>query len=444
MTDAARGWWQGRPATLVRMDRAAALARNPLVLWSAFVLVHLWLGLLNFYAPGLPLGDVTLVYKFWMDQAIVADFWVGIDSAWVYPIVALVPMLAAYAFGPDFYASTWLTMVMLLNALAFGVLTGWGRSRERATAGWWWVGFLFLLGPIALARIDSITVPIAIVAVLLVATRPGVASVLLTVATWIKVWPAALIAAAAIALRERLRVVAAALIASAVVMLASLLVGAGGNILSFVTQQTGRGLQPEAPISTAWMWMALAGVPGAEVSYDRAILSFAVSGPGSQIAVAVMSPVLAVAVLAVVLLGVRAARAGASPQTLLPALALALTVCLIAFNKVGSPQFISWLAAPVVLGLVTHVAGTGRSFRTPAVLALVIAVLTQAIYPYLYTALLLLDPVLVAVLTVRNLLEFVLLGWAVHAVVTSPAHVGDEVEAWLPGVWPFAPERGRL
>ncbi len=121
------------PATLVRMDRAAALARNPLVLWLAFVLVHLWLGLLNFTAPGLPLGDVTLVYKFWMDQAIVADFWVGIDSAWVYPIVALVPMLAAYAFGPDFYASTWLTMVMLLNALAFAVLTGWGRSRERAS-----------------------------------------------------------------------------------------------------------------------------------------------------------------------------------------------------------------------------------------------------------------------------------------------------------------------
>lgn len=426
------------------MDRAAALARNPFVLWAAFVLVHLWLGLLNFYAPGLPLGDVTLVYKFWMDQAIVANFWVGIDSVWVYPIVALVPMLAAYAFGPDFYASTWLTMVMLLNVVAFGVLTGWGRSRERAVAGWWWVGFLLLLGPIALARIDSISVPIAIVAVLLLATRPGLAGVLLTVATWIKVWPAALIAAAVIALRERLRVVAAALIASAVIMVAALFVGAGGNILSFITQQTGRGLQPEAPISTAWMWVALAGVPGAQVTYDRAILSFAVSGPGSDVATAVMTPVLAIATLAVLLLGVRAARAGASAQHLLAPLALALTVCLIAFNKVGSPQFIAWLAAPILLGLVTHAAGTGRSFRTPAILGLAIAALTQLIYPYLYTALLLLHPLMVSVLTVRNLLEFVLLGWAVRAVVTAPARVGDETEAWLPGVWPFASERERL
>ncbi|MDF1479667.1 glycosyltransferase 87 family protein [Leifsonia sp. H3M29-4] len=426
------------------MERAAALARNPFLLWAAFVAAHLWLGLLNFYAPGLPMGDVTLVYKFWIDQALVANFWVGIDSVWVYPIVALVPMLAASAFGPDLYASTWLTMVMLLNAIAFGVLTGWGRSRDRVVAGWWWVGFLVLLGPIALARIDSISVAVAIVAVLLLATRPGVAGVLLAIATWIKVWPAALIAAAVVALRERLRVLAAVLVVTAAVLLIALLIGAGGNVLSFVTQQTGRGLQPESPIATIWMWMALAGVPGAAVSYDRSILSFAVTGPGADVAIAWMTPVLAIATLGVVALGVRALRAGASAADLLPPLALALTVSLIAFNKVGSPQFIGWIAAPVLLGLVAHAAGTGRSFRTPAMISLAIAALTQTIYPYLYTALLSLQPLLVAVLTVRNLLEFVLLGWAVYAIVTAPRYATEVEDEWLPGVWPFARDRDRL
>jgi hypothetical protein len=426
------------------MDRAATLARNPLLLWAAFVAVHLWLGMLNFYAPGLPLGDVTLVYKFWMDQAIIANFWVGIDSVWVYPIVALVPMLVAYAFGPELYASTWLTMVMLLNAVAFGLLTGWGRSRERVAAGWWWVAFLFLLGPIAIARIDSISVAIAIAAVLLLSARPGVAGVLLAVATWIKVWPAALIAAAIIALRERLRVLAAALVVTAVVLITAVLVGAGGNVLSFFSQQTGRGLQPESPIATPWMWMALVRVPGAAVTYDRSILSFAVTGPGAEVAIAWMTPVLAIAALAIAALGIRAVRAGASAADLLPPLALALTVCLIAFNKVGSPQFIGWIAVPMLLGLATHAAGTGRSFQTPAVLGLVLAALTQVIYPYLYTALLALHPLLLAVLTVRNLLEFVLLGWAVHAIVTAPRHATHDEEEWLPGVWPFARERDRL
>lgn len=428
------------------MDRVAAVARNPFTLWAAFVLAHLWLGLLNLYAPGLPLGDVTLVYKFWMDQAIVANFWVGIDTVWVYPILAIVPMLAAYAFGPDQYASTWLTIVMLLDAVAFGFVTGWGRSRERVRAGWWWVGFLVLLGPIALARIDSITVPIALVAVVLLATRPGIAGILLAIATWIKVWPAAIIAAAIIALRERLRVLAAALIVTAVILVTTMLIGSAGNVLSFVTQQTGRGLQPESPIATVWMWLARAGVPGAYVFYDRAILSYGVDGPGASVAVAVMTPVLAIVALGIVLLGVRAARAGASPGHLLPPLALALTVALIAFNKVGSPQFIAWIAVPVVFGLLTQAAGAGRSFRTPVIITLVLAALTQVIYPYLYNALLSLDPLMLGVLTARNLLEFVLLGWAVHAVATAAraGTVGDDPEDWLPAVWPFTTDRDRL
>lgn len=430
------------------MDRVAALARNPLILWTAFVAVHLVLGLLNLYAPGVPLGDVTYVYKFWMDQAFVAHFWVGIDSVWVYPILALVPMVIAYAFGPDFYASTWLTMVMLLNAVGFGFLTGWGRARERIAAGWWWVGFLLLLGPIALARIDSITVPIAMIAVLLIATRPGVAAVLLTIATWIKIWPVAILAAALIALKERLRVLAAALIGSAVILVGALIIGTGANVLSFITQQTGRGLQPESPISTVWMWMALARVPGARVYYDSGILSFGVEGPGADIAIAIMTPVLVVAVLAVALLGFRAARAGASTASLLPPLALAFTVTLIAFNKVGSPQFIAWIAVPILFGLVTHASGHGRSFRVPAALGLAIAGLTQVLYPYLYDALLSLQPLLVVALTARNLLEFVLLGWALYAVVTAPRHsaehLDEEAEAWIPDVWPFAHERERL
>jgi len=421
------------------------VATSSVTVWVAFIAVHLWLGLLNLYAPGLPLGDVTIVYKFWMDQAIVAHFWVGIDSVWVYPIVALVPMLAAYAFGPDLYASTWLSMVMILNAVAFGFLTGWGRSRERIGVAWWWVAFLVLLGPIALGRIDSVTVPLAVIGVLLIARRPAVATVVLTVATWIKVWPAALIGAAMIALRGRLRIVAAALLSSAFIMIIAVTLGSGGNVLSFITQQTGRGLQIEAPVSTFWLWQAAAGVPGAFVYYDQQILTFQVSGAGVDVASALMTPLLLVAIAVIALLGVRATRAGVAAADLLPSLSLALVTALIAFNKVGSPQFISWLAVPVVLGLATRAAGFGRSFRTPAIMVLVIAALTQFVYPYLYTALLLVQVPMLIVLTGRNAMLFVLLGWAIWAVASAPRtpelHYGgdgESEEGWLGSVWPLA------
>ena len=116
---------------------------------------------------------------------------------------------------------------------------------------------------------------------------------------------------------------------------------------------------------------------------------------------------------------------------------------LIGFNKVGSPQFISWLAVPILLGLVTHAAGHGGSFRQPALLGLVIAGLTQVIYPWWYAWLLTAHPLMLGTITVRNVLTFVLLGWAVVALVRAPSTVavGEEPDDdWLPSVWPFAHE----
>ncbi len=421
----------------------AAVVRHPLTVWIAFVAAHLWLGLLNLFGPGLPLGDVTLVYTFWMDQARIGGYWVGIDTVWVYPILALVPMILASTFGNDQMAATWLTMIMLLNAVAFGFLTGWGRSRERVPAAWWWVAFLVILGPIALGRIDSVTVPLAIIGVLLLSREPRVAGAVLAIATWVKVWPAVLLAAAVIALRARVRIIVSAVIVSVVVITGALALGAGGNVFSFITEQTGRGLQIESPVSTIWLWMTAAGVPGTRIYYDSQILTYQVDGPGSAVAAALMTPLLVLAVLVILLLGIRAARRHVAPGDLLPPLALALVTALIGFNKVGSPQFISWLAVPILLGLVTHAAGHGGSFRQPALLALVIAGLTQVIYPWWYAWLLSAHPLMLGIITVRNVLTFVLLGWAVIALVRAPSTVavGEEPDDdWLPSVWPFAPE----
>jgi len=223
-----------------------------------------------------------------------------------------------------------------------------------------------------------------------------------------------------------------------VVVVIALALGSGLNVFSFVTEQTGRGVQVESPVAGIWMWQALARVPGAYVYYDQQILTFQVQGYGVDLAAAVMTLLLGLVGVVIVLLGIRAARAGASAGDLLPPLALALVSALIGFNKVGSPQFIGWLAVPIVLGLATSAAGHGRSFRFPAIVGLVMAALTQLIYPYLYTALLLLDPLLLGALTVRNILEFVLLAWGVWAVVRSPLAVDDpDAENWLPSVWPF-------
>lgn len=393
----------------------SALAR-PLPLWAAFSLTHLWLGFLALYAPGQPIGDVTQVYRFWVEYGFDNGIWVGIDTVWVYPILALVPMLAAAVFGLGLYASTWLSLVMVLDALAFAVLLH-GRRPGSAAAAWWWMAFLVLLGPVAIGRIDAITVAVAIPGLLLALSRPALGTALLTAAAWLKVWPAALVAAVLLASRQRLRVLVAGGAVTAVILLTALALGAGSNVLSFVTQQTGRGLQIEAVLATPWMWDASLPQGDSSVAYDPAILTFQVYGPGVREMAAATTPLLAIAALALLGIGALALRRGRSAAAVLPPLALALTVALIAANKVGSPQFAAWLAVPVIAGLVAAAAGRARSFRVPAVLALVIAALTQVVYPYLYADVIAAKLPMVIVLSARNALYLVLLAWAVVALV---------------------------
>jgi len=417
------------------------IGSNPLALWSAFFLVHLWLGAINLYGPGLPLGDVTIVYKFWSDQVFIGDFWVGVQSTWVYPILAIFPMILAGLLGSAKYAGAWLTLILLLDAVAFAVLIGLKRRSKNPVAAWWWLLFLLLLGPIAMGRIDSVTVPLGIVGVLFIATRPRLAAVILTIAAWVKVWPAALVGAMVVATKERLAVAVTALGVSAVVVAVALAFGSGTNVFSFITMQTGRGLQVESPISTVWLWMAFAGVPGTNLYYDTHILTWQVTGDGVGVAGALMTPIMALAVIAIVLVAVLAVRRGASLQIVMAPLALALVCALIAFNKVGSPQFIAWLAVPIVLGLVTRRDASLRWWSVPTILASLAAALTQVVYPYLYGWLLGLHPYLLAALTARNLLVFVLMGWAVVALWSlgredSDATVPDRASS-TPTAWPL-------
>ncbi|GAA2040379.1 glycosyltransferase family 87 protein [Agromyces tropicus] len=393
--------------------RARALLGGRAALWIAFLVVHAGLVLLNLVAPGWPLGDVTGVYRVWAENAQQGWLRMGIDSPWVYPILAFAPMTAALALGSAWYGQTWLVMVSVLDAIAFSVLIGTGTmSRRRRAAAWWWLAFLAMLGPIALGRIDAVTVPFAIVGLLWAAGRPRVAAVLVTVATWIKVWPAALVAAMVVTLRRRFEVATVAAALSVGILAVSLLAGAGANALGFVAEQAGRGLQVEAPLAVGWLWWIVAGTDAATIRYDEDILTFQVEGPGVAAAASLTTPLMVLGVLAVLAVGIRAARRSAHVVALLPPLALAFTTVLMLANKVGSPQFATWLAAPVVLGIALG----GSRFVTPAALAAAVAVLTQVIYPYWYAWLLIANPGFVLLLTVKAVLLVVLLGWSVRAV----------------------------
>ncbi|MGX1932535.1 hypothetical protein [Microbacterium resistens] len=414
-----------------RIGRTMAGRRSRTVLWSAFLAAHALVAVLGWILPSMPMGDVVLVYEPWSRSALTGGSIVGVTEPWVYPQLALLPMLAAQGIatllapvaGAASYLVAWAVLVTILDAVAFGVLLGTGRSTARRRAAWFWILAMTLLGPIAVYRIDAITVPVAVLAVLLLSARPAVASALLTIGAWIKIWPGAVFVAAVVLLRSRARMIASAAGVTALVVGTLVLLGGSPYLFGFLTEQTGRGLQIEAVAATPFLWLAVTGA--ARIEYSREILTFQIVAPGADAVSSVLTPLMAVVALAVAGLVVLRLRAGAGVRRLLGPAALALTVVLIVCNKVGSPQFQTWLIAPVVLWLLLD----RRRALLPALLVLAASLLTQAVYPITYDGLLRAQPLPVLLLTVRNLVVVVAGVVSVRRLLAVPVPAAKPVPA---------------
>jgi hypothetical protein len=422
--------------------------RQPRAIWWTFAALHaaVFVALTPLMLRGGAEGDLPL-YRTWATGALSEGRWPVMDFAWVYPAGALLPVVLPNVLGESLYQFVWLLLVTAANAASLWLLTDRGRRTVDAPAAWWWLLVLFLLSPVAFLRLEAFSAPAVVAALLLLGTRPRVAGALLAAATWVKVWPAAVVAAVVVASRGRATVVRACLWVTLVVVAVVAVGGGLSAVDSFVTMQSDRALQLEAPLATPWLWMAMLGVPGASVYENVGLATREVMGPGDTWAV--HGSTQAMGVVMVVLVGLlavaaagraRAGRAGASPagadgvaragheSRLVLLGALTLTITLIVFNKVGSPQYVLWIAPVVAAGLWADAA----VFRAPARIVVWAAGLTTLVFPVFYLPLIDLNPMAVAVLGARNVLLVMLFGWCVLRLVE------EALAAWgreLPPRW---------
>ncbi|AMB59419.1 hypothetical protein AWU67_11725 [Microterricola viridarii] len=395
----------------VRTPLERDFSQRPLTLVIGFLVLHgvFLLALIPSFLGGAAIGDLSL-YRAWVESSMDTGIWRGIQAPWVYPLGAIAPMGLADSLGPLLFPLLWFLLTVVLNALSIAVLTDFGRKASGFTAAWWWLLVIFILSPVGLFRLEGIVAPLVIIALVLLARRPILAGVLLAVATWIKVWPVAVILAVIAAGRHWLAVtVGAAIVSLGIVGLG---LGLGGSLMtltSFVSDQSDRGLQLEAPISTPWVWMAALGRPGSIIFQNTSLATREVDGQGAAAAAALMTPLMLIAVTLIFALIVSARRREPDSADLLMHGALALTCALVVFNKVGSPQYMLWIAPVVVVGLFHD----AQRWRTPSYLVLAIAVMTTLIFPVFYMPLAAGNIGAVLLLTVRNALLVVLFGWAV-------------------------------
>lgn len=382
--------------------------------WWGFAAVHVFflLWMMSFIVHGNTFSD-TEQYRQWALLGYNPEVLGDVISPWVYPLLAQVPIFAANAFGPSLYLLGWTLIITVLNAVGLYFLTRGPRSQSGVAPAWFWLFFTMFMGFLSFARVEGITTSFVLVALLYAVQRPVIAGLLLSVATWIKVWPAAVIAPLLIASTKRVQVLVTGIFVSVAVAAFAVLTGAGSHLLDFAINQGDRGMQLEATFSTPWVWMSVFNVGGSKIADNLAINSTEVYGPGAEVAAWLMQPLLIMAALTGAVLMIWALRRGAQRQELLLEGSLLMVTAFIVFNKVGSPQFIIWLLPVVVAGLVHN----WDRWKVPATLLMGIAFTTFIIYPLFYTPLIHANPIMAAVLTSRNVLLVTLLLWAAKRTV---------------------------
>jgi hypothetical protein len=376
---------------------------------AASFLVHLWaLTASKLFPDAISFGDLSL-YEYWAYQVENGTGVYGLATEWVYPALAFVPIWIASALNIGSYEVSWLALVFVLNTAAALFLVRPatnGRLFSGTHASWAFLSALVLLGPVAVSRIDSVSAALAIFGLVAISRNSrGIAAALFTLAGWIKIWPVALFAAMIAVFKNKVQAVVVATIISASIIGIGLIAG-GTKVFGFVLQQQERGIQIESVMATPWMWLAKFG--SANIFFDDIVLTNQVSGPLVQELAAFSNYLLFAALGITAFLAIRAVRAGGDRTQVFVLAALTGVLDLIVFNKVGSPQFMIWLAVPLVALVYFSI----NKSKVALAMGAAILLLTQLVYPVFYIELLGLETIPLGLLTARNLLLVALLVWA--------------------------------
>lgn len=381
------------------LKRLIAMPRNFwFILLVALVaqLTLIWFGT----AAGDPFGDVRYIYDAWISNMRVGGYLLGITDPWVYPYPAQIPLWLADLASPTDYLSGWYLLVVNTNMLLVAYLLGWGKKMDRFKAVWFFIGCVFLIGPVAIARLEVFSVALTLMAATaFFENKESRSTQLFNLATWIKVSPFASLVTVFIVSDKKKKFILNMAIASAVIIGIGLALGGAENLFSFASMQSGRGIQVESSIAVIWLIGLLLGIPGIKTYYDNEIVTFQISGFGVTEVASVMTIIQFLALGITIWLGFRAKANGADRNVLFAWLMLTATLDLLVFNKVGSPQYQLWVVGAAFFGVLASV----PKWRMVSVITLVTSALSWLIFPVFYGSLLDGAPLGVGLLVLRNL-----------------------------------------
>ncbi|MGW1893977.1 glycosyltransferase family 87 protein [Streptomyces sp. NPDC002004] len=329
------------------------------------------------------------LYQKWFDVFQTGSF-PSTDVAWQYPPAAALIVLAPGLLPFLSYASGFLVLACVADAVVFALLVRAGRlPGRRMTGAWVWTVGLPLLGPVSYGRLDVMVTAVTVAALLALPVRPGVGGALAGLGALLKVWSA--LALLGTKPGESARRAWASAILTVIVCLGGFAALMPGS-LSFLTSQRDRGVQIESLVGLGFHIARRAGWPG-WVQNSYGAVEFA--GPGVT---AAASCALALNGLALAWVALWRLRARTFTDST-PALAtLAAVLPCILTSRVFSPQYMIWL---IGLAAVCGTWGTPR-LKLPTALILAASAVTLVIFPFSYTEIIESTPYAIVLLLVRD------------------------------------------
>jgi hypothetical protein len=283
------------------------------------------------------------------------------------------------------YLVAFIIFMLALDAL-FTYALWRSAGRRHDTAIDFWLIFVPLIGPLSYLRFDMLPAVLAGGALLAARHKPWVTGALTGLGAAIKLWPALLIGAFMSYRADRRSAGIAFVVVGFGLALISLIFGGWLRLISPLTWQSDRGLQVESIWATPLM-LARAVKPDYWTVDMSRYQAYEIFGSGVEAWVMISNIATLFGLALIILLTIRAFRYDGSTPVAIGFVIVAIVAIMTITNKTLSPQYLLWLGGPMAALLAFRpqaLAGEQPAINRMAGQLLILALLTQLVYPLLY------------------------------------------------------------
>jgi Glycosyltransferase family 87 len=329
-------------------------------------------------------GDV-----FYYHRKINALFTAGLDRTlyeYPTPVVWILALPYGVAFGSRIgYLIAFIVLMLALDAVfTYALWRSTGRRHDTSID--FWLIFVLLIGPLSYLRFDMLPAVLAGGALLAARHKPWVTGALTGLGAAVKLWPALLIGAFLSYRSDRRPAGLAFVIVGFGLALISLIFGGWARLISPLTWQSDRGLQIESIWATPLM-LARAASPDRWLVDISQYQAYEIFGPGVDVWIVISNLATLLGLTMIILLTIRAFRHNGSTPVAIGFVVVATVAIMTITNKTLSPQYLLWLGGPMAALMVLR--PNASVDEQPAInrmagQLLILALLTQLVYPLFY------------------------------------------------------------